>query len=97
MFIYKSGFELFQIAFDECHKAKMFSTNKKFTTKMGEAVVAIQCSFLDARILYCSATAAWKPEHLAYFERLGLWGNETFKTVDDFILAMKDRHVIWIN
>ena len=43
-----------------------------------------------ARIVYCSATGASEPKHMAYMVRLGLWGSGTqFQTFQEFIRAVE--------
>lgn len=64
------------IVLDECHKAKNYMT-KGGATKTSVAIVTLQKTFKMARIIYCSATAMTEPEHIAYMERLGIWGRGT--------------------
>lgn len=35
----------------------------------------LQARLPDARVVYCSATGASEPKHMAYMSRLGLWGS----------------------
>ena len=78
------------VLFDEAHKAKNLvpdedKINKKTgkpiksknSTKTAEAVHELQEKLPDARFVYCSATGASDIAHMAYMERLGLWGSGT--------------------
>lgn len=77
------------IVLDECHKAKNYLT-KGGATKTSVAIITLQKVFKKARILYVSATAMTEPEHVAYLERLGLWGKGTrFDSADAFIAIIK--------
>jgi len=58
------------IIFDEAHKAKNIANN----TKTAQLVLQLQRRLPKARIVYCSATGVSNVAHLAYAERLGLWG-----------------------
>lgn len=78
------------IIFDECHKAKNFQqadpdTAKQKGSKVAQAVVEIQSRMPKARVLYCSATGVSELKHMAFMQRLGLWGPSTsFASFDDF-------------
>jgi hypothetical protein len=65
------------IIFDECHKAKNYREGAGLGTKIGAAVVELQKCLPLARIVYCSATGVTDLDHMAYMERLGLWGPGT--------------------
>ncbi|GMH44841.1 hypothetical protein BSKO_12793 [Bryopsis sp. KO-2023] len=62
------------LIFDEAHRAKNFSPEAKSSTKTGAAVLRIQESLPQARVVYCSATGASELRNMAYMTRLGLWG-----------------------
>ncbi|XP_072516652.1 si:ch73-63e15.2 isoform X2 [Salminus brasiliensis] len=77
------------IIFDECHKAKNATS-----TKMGKAVLDLQCKLPLARVVYASATGASEPKNMIYMSRLGIWGEGTpFRTFDDFLHAIEKRGV----
>ena len=64
-------------------------TKGKKSTKMAITVQNLQRECLKARVVYCSATGATSLAHMAYMERLGLWGEETpFPKFGDFQKAM---------
>lgn len=64
--------------FDECHKAKNFTTEwPNSQTKTARAVVDLQMRCPQARVVYCSATGISEPRHMAYLIRLGIWGEGT--------------------
>ena len=63
------------LLFDESHCAKTLIADLPGTeTAAARAVDTIQRLLPDARVVYCSATAASEPRHYAYMTRLGLWG-----------------------
>ena len=63
------------LLFDESHCAKNLIADLPGTeTAAAQAVDAIQYMLPNARVVYCSATAASEPRHYAYMSRLGLWG-----------------------
>jgi hypothetical protein len=74
------------MVFDECHKAKnVNSNNTEKSSKTAQNVIAVQQACKQARVVYVSATGASELSHLAYMERLGLWGEGTFfRTNKDF-------------
>jgi hypothetical protein len=72
------------IVFDECHRAKQYTTNKS-ATHTAEDVVRIQARFPHARIVYSSATGITSIKNMGYMSRMGLWGEHTpYKTFDEF-------------
>jgi hypothetical protein len=72
------------IVFDECHRAKQYTTNKS-ATHTAEDVVRIQARFPHARIVYSSATGITSIKNMGYMSRMGLWGERTpYKTFDEF-------------
>lgn len=82
------------IVFDECHmmgnalEAKAERGTKKPSLR-ALAGVELQRILPNARIIYSSATGASEVMHLAYAERLGLWGDGTaFNNVREFIQAI---------
>lgn len=63
------------IIFDESHKAKnLLPSVGSAPTQTGRAVMYLQESLPDAKVLYSSATGASEPRNLAYMERLGIGG-----------------------
>ena len=63
------------LLFDESHCAKNLIADLPGTeTAAAQAVDTIQQLLPNARVVYCSATAASEPRHYAYMTRLGLWG-----------------------
>ena len=86
------------LLFDESHKAKNLvseegedgkPTKGKKSTKMAITVQNLQRECPKARVVYCSATGATSLAHMAYMERLGLWGEQTpFPKFGDFQKAM---------
>ena len=81
--------------FDECHKAKnLMPRNSSKPSKTGQCVLEIQKLLPKARVVYCSATGASEPRHMAYMTRLGLWGTGTpFSAFNDFLTAIEKRGV----
>ncbi|KAJ8367226.1 hypothetical protein AAFF_G00324060 [Aldrovandia affinis] len=57
------------IVFDECHKAK----NAR-STKMGQAVLALQKLLPRARVVSRAPPGASEPRNMIYMSRLGIWG-----------------------
>ena len=83
------------IVFDECHKAKAVNL-KKFenSSKTAQAVTNIQKFLPRARVVYVSATGASELSHLAYMDRLGLWGQGTaFEDAGHFKNSIEKRGV----
>jgi protein strawberry notch len=69
---------VFQIIFDESHKAKGYNDNEFLTSSTtGDAVIKIQSELKSARVLYVSATLATEISEIQYMSRLGLWGRGT--------------------
>ncbi|CAJ1367707.1 unnamed protein product, partial [Effrenium voratum] len=62
------------LCFDEAHKAKNLAEHGGTSTKTGSCVLQLQRSCPRARVLYSTATAATEVKHMAYMDRLGLWG-----------------------
>jgi len=63
------------LLFDESHCAKNLIADLPGTeTAAAQAVDTIQQLLPNARVVYCSATAASEPRHYAYMTLLGLWG-----------------------
>ena len=83
------------IVFDECHKAKaVHMTDVAKSSKTAQAVIAIQQRLPRARVVYVSATGASELSHLAYMDRLGLWGAGTaFESAGAFKNAIEKRGV----
>lgn len=61
---------------DDFHKARDMSTLENHR-KAGMALLTLQKTFKHSRVLYCSSSAMTGPQHLAYMERLGLWGRRS--------------------
>jgi predicted RNA methylase len=71
------------IVFDESHAMQNAAGGKgergdQEASQQGRAGLRLQHALADARILYVSATGATTVENLAYAQRLGLWGDDTF-------------------
>mmetsp|Transcript_13450 Transcript_13450/g.43812 ORF Transcript_13450/g.43812 Transcript_13450/m.43812 type:complete len:544 (+) Transcript_13450:67-1698(+) len=86
------------VMFDESHKAKNLQTQSGKPTKVAEAVMELQKALPRAKIVYCSATGASEPRHLAYMARLGLWdgaedGAAPFDDFDSFKQIVDSRGV----
>ncbi|KAJ8613239.1 hypothetical protein CTAYLR_004535 [Chrysophaeum taylorii] len=83
------------LVFDEAHKAKNFDAKKEqASTKMAQAVIAIQDRLPRARVVYASATGVSEISNMAYASRLGLWGPGTsFDTFKLFSEVMDKRGV----
>ncbi|XP_065196850.1 protein strawberry notch homolog 1-like isoform X2 [Sycon ciliatum] len=83
------------LVFDECHKAKnLLPKNASKPSKTGQCVLEIQKRLPKARVVYCSATGASEPRHMAYMTRLGIWGKGTqFPGFNDFLSAVEKRGV----
>ncbi len=81
------------IVFDESHKARNFQPgNEKDSTKVGLAAIRIQRAMPRARVVYCSATGLSDVRHMAFMERLGIWGVGTsFRTFGDFKNTLEGR------
>ncbi|KAK7232597.1 hypothetical protein SO694_00035161 [Aureococcus anophagefferens] len=85
------------LLFDESHKAKNLfgGSGGGKPTKVGQAVMELQTSLPDARVVYCSATGASEPRHLGYMDRLGLWGGDAcpFASFRSFLTEVDKRGV----
>lgn len=84
------------IVFDEAHKAKNLvaeGSGSGKATQVGLRVKELQSSLPGARLMYCSATGASEPRHLAYMSRLGLWGqgNTGFPDFLKFMEAIQGK------
>ncbi|KAG5181415.1 P-loop containing NTP hydrolase pore-1-domain-containing protein [Tribonema minus] len=81
------------IMMDEAHKAKNFNAKKEeSSTKVSQAVLALQDALPLARVVYLSATGVTDVTNLAYCDRLGLWGPQTpFSCFKDFMESMDKR------
>ena len=71
------------IVFDESHAMQNAAGGKsergdQEASQQGRAGLRLQHALPDARILYVSATGATTVQNLAYAQRLGLWGDDTF-------------------
>lgn len=80
------------IAFDECHRGKNLVITH---TKTAKRIDELQEKYNSANILYVSATACSDIRHMAYLDRLGLWGynHSHFKTFKEFTECMKSGGV----
>lgn len=83
------------LVFDESHKSKNFDVKKaENSTKMSQAVIAIQEQLPLARVVYASATGVTEITNLAYASRLGLFGPGTsFENFLIFSETMEKRGV----
>jgi hypothetical protein len=74
------------IIFDECHRAKnCVPGDEDKGSKIAKNVCRLQRALPQARVLYCSATGVTDLANMAFFERLGLWGDgSVFPTFEDF-------------
>jgi predicted RNA methylase len=71
------------IVFDESHAMQNAGGGKgdrgdQEASQQGRAGLRLQHALPDARVLYVSATGATTVQNLAYAQRLGLWGDDTF-------------------
>lgn len=88
------------IAFDEAHMMSgaaptSGSRGQVAPSQQGLAGLALQRALPKARVVYVTATAATEVNHLAYAERLGLWGagTEFPGGMADFVAKIKDGGV----
>lgn len=83
------------LVFDEAHKAKNFNAKQTdASTKVSQAVLAIQERLPLARVVYASATGVTEISNMAYATRLGLWGSGTpFESFRVFAETMDKRGV----
>ena len=81
------------LVFDECHKAKNLSPGKEqSSSRTARHVQSIQRQLPRARVIYVSATGASELTHMAYMDRLGLWGGTAyFKDAAEFITEINKR------
>ena len=81
--------------FDECHRAKNLVPGKESgsgTTQTARATKNVQAALPNARVVYVSATGASELSHMAYMDRLGLWGQGTaFASTKAFVDALANR------
>lgn len=83
------------IIFDESHKAKNLVPDKQGKsepTQTAVAVVTLQDTLRDSRVLYCSATGATEPRNMGYMVRLGLWGQRDsgFQNFQHFLTSVTE-------
>lgn len=88
------------LVFDEAHLMANAAGGKgergdQKPSLQGRAGLRLQHALPKARVVYVSATGAVTVEHLAYAQRLGLWGGEDFPfaTRQDFVAAIEDGGV----
>lgn len=83
------------LVFDESHKSKNFDVKKQEnSTKMSQAVIAIQDQLPLARVVYASATGVTDVTNMAYASRVGLFGPGTsFESFRVFAESMEKRGV----
>ena len=75
------------ITFDESHNMKESEGDKASNT--GIRGRQLQRLLPDGRVTYYSATGTTVIEHIAYMERLGIWGRDKpFSDAEDFITQM---------
>ena len=84
------------ILFDESHAmanaaGESTARGAKGPSQQGRAGLRLQHALPDARIVYISATGATTVHHLAYAQRLGLWGGQDFPfaTRGEFVTAIQ--------
>ena len=80
------------LIFDECHRAKNSAAANAGAggTKIAKTVSEIQKQLPLARIVYCSATGVSEVGHMAYLDRMGLWGPfSAFRDSSSFIESMR--------
>ena len=84
------------IIFDEAHAMGNAAPSKssrgdRGPSQQGLAGLRLQHALPQARVVYVSATGATTVEHLAYAQRLGLWGCQDFPfaTRGEFVSAMQ--------
>lgn len=67
------------------------------STKVAAAVIELQRRLPHARCVYCSATGVSEVGHMAYLERMGLWGpGSAFPDFESFLSAMRNRGVSFL-
>ena len=67
------------------------------STKVAAAVIELQRALPMARPVYCSATGVSEVGHMAYMERMGLWGpGSAFPDFQAFLDSMKHRGVSFL-
>lgn len=67
------------------------------STKVSAAVIDLQRRLPQARCVYCSATGVSEVGHMAYLERMGLWGpGSAFADFEAFLGSMKNRGVSFL-
>lgn len=78
------------IVFDECHRAKnCVPGDEEKGSKIARCVCRLQRALPHARVLYCSATGVTDLSNMAFFERLGLWGEgSVFPNFEDFLKSI---------
>lgn len=88
------------IVFDEAHAMANAAGGKSergdvAPSQQGKAGLRLQHALPDARVVYVSATGATAVEHLAYAQRLGIWGSEDFPFANraEFVAAIEDGGV----
>ena len=84
------------IVFDESHAMQNAAGGKsergdQEASQQGRAGLRLQHALPDARILYVSATGATTVQNLAYAQRLGLWGDDTFPFANRSRICRGDR------
>lgn len=88
------------LLFDEAHAMANAAGGKGergdvTPSQQGRAGLRLQHALPQARVLYVSATGATVVQHLAYAQRLGLWGGSDFpfSTRGEFVAAIEDGGV----
>jgi hypothetical protein len=67
------------------------------STKVAAAVIELQRLLPMARAVYCSATGVSEVGHMAYMERMGLWGTGSpFPDFEAFLDIMRHRGVSFL-
>jgi hypothetical protein len=80
------------------YRAKNYVPGKEAqSTKVAAAVIELQHMLPMARAVYCSATGVSEVGHMAYMERMGLWGaGSPFPNFEAFLDSMKSRGVSFL-
>jgi hypothetical protein len=79
-------------------RAKNFVPGKEGqSSKVSAAVLELQRALPMARAVYCSATGVSEVGHMAYMDRMGLWGaGSAFADFQSFLDSMKHRGVSFL-
>ncbi len=89
------------ILFDESHAMANAAGSKgergdTEASQQGRAGLRLQHKLPNARVVYVSATGATTVHNLAYAQRLGLWGGETFPLPPALSSSRPSRRAAWL-